>query len=81
MKWDRGERRELGARKKPRGRAEWSPAEVQGKPCRGEAKESAGKMTDKEIMPRRESGSLRVWRTRELNKGVIPVVGNFTPRM
>ena len=22
-----------------------------------------------------------VWRTRELNKGVIPVVGNFTPRM
>ena len=50
----------MGARKKPRGGAEWSPAEVQGKPCRGEAKESAGKMTDKEIMPRRESGSLRV---------------------
>ena len=50
-----------------------------------EANESAGKMTDKEIMPKRKFGSLRVWRKgvvwrtrRELNKGVIPVVGNFT---
>ena len=40
-------------------------------------KGTAGKM-DKEVMPRRESGSLRVWRTRELNTRVIPVVGNFT---